>query len=64
MLMIILKTKTHIFLLDLYLNIKLISFYQQHKKSNMKKIIRKTCEKIQKHFYYDNISRNFIIDKK
>ena len=64
MLIIILKIKTHISLLDLYLNIKLVSFHQQHKKSDMKEIIKKTCKKIQKHFYYNNISKNFIIDKK
>ena len=37
MLIIVLKTKTYIFLFNLYLNIRLVSFYQQHKKSDMKK---------------------------
>ena len=42
----VLKTETHTSLLDLYLNTRLVSFCQQHKKSDMKKMIRKTCEKI------------------
>ena len=60
----VLETETHTFLLDLYLNTRLVSFCQQHKKSDMKKMIRKTCEKIQKHLHYSNISRNLITDKK
>ena len=46
MLTVILKIKTHIFLFDLYLNIRLVNFHQQHKKLNVKKKIKKTCEKI------------------
>ena len=46
MLMIILETETYTLLLDLYLNTRLVSFHQQHKKSDMKKMIRKTCKKI------------------
>ena len=42
----VLKIKTHIFLLDLYLNTRLVSFHQWHKKSDMKKMIKKTCKKI------------------
>src|SRR5947207_10519638 len=61
---IVLKTKTYIFLLNLYLNIKLVSFHQQHKKSDMKEMIRKTYKKIQKCFHHNNINKNFIIDKK
>ena len=61
---IVLKTKTHIFLLNLYLNTRLISFCQQYKKSDMKKTIKKTYEKIWKNFCYDNISRNLIIDER
>ena len=45
-LMTVLKIKTHIFLLNLYLNTRLINFCQQHKKSDMKKMIKKTCKKI------------------
>src|SRR5436189_4737333 len=58
MLIIILKIETHTLSLNLYLNTRLVSFYQQHKKSNMKKMIRKTCKKIQKHFYHNNVSKN------
>ena len=61
---VVLKTETHIFLLNLYLNTRLVSFHQQHKKSDMKKMIKKTCEKIWKYFYHNNVSRNFITDKK
>ena len=64
MLIIILETETHISLFNLYLNTRLVSFHQQHKKSDMKEIIRKTCEKIQKYFYHNNINKNFITDKK
>src|SRR5947207_2017371 len=46
MLMTVLETKTHTFPLNLYLNTKLASFHQQHKKSGMKEMIRKTCKKI------------------
>ena len=60
----VLETETHTLLLNLYLNIKLVNFYQQHKKSNMKKMIRKTCEKIWKYLCHNNVSRNFITDKK
>ena len=63
-LMIVLETETHIFLLNLYLNIRLVSFYQWHKKSDMKKMIRKTCEKIWRHFYHSNVSSNLIIDER
>ena len=34
----VLETETHTLLLNLYLNIKLVNFYQQHKKSDMKKL--------------------------
>ena len=64
MLMIVLETETHTFSLDLYLNTRLASFYQQHKKSDMKEMIRKTCKKIQKHLHHNNISRNLIINKR
>ena len=64
MLIIILEIKTYISLLNLYLNTRLVSFHQQHKKSDMKKMIRKTCEKIQKYFCHNNISKNFIINEK
>ena len=64
MLMIVLETKTHTLSLNLYLKTRLVSFHQQHKKSDMKKMIRKTYEKIQKHFHHNNISRNLITDKK
>src|SRR5947208_717748 len=64
MLMTVLETETHTFLLNLYLNTRLASFHQQYKKSDMKKMIRKTCKKIQKCFYHDNVSRDFITDKK
>src|SRR5436190_14364230 len=60
----VLEIKTHTSSLNLYLNTRLASFHQQHKKSNMKKMIRKTCEKIQKHFCHDNVNKNLIIDKK
>jgi len=43
---VVLETKTHTSSFNLYLNIRLVSFHQQHKKSDMKKIIRKTCKKI------------------
>ena len=42
----VLETETHIFSFDLYLNTRLVSFHWQHKKSDMKEMIRKTCEKI------------------
>ena len=64
MLMIILEIKTYTSLLNLYLNIRLVSFHQQHKKSDMKELIRKTYEKIQKHFCHNNVSRDFIIDER
>ena len=64
MLTIVLETETYIFLLDLYLNIRLVSFHQQHKKSDMKEMIRKTCKKIWRYFYHNNVSRNFITNKK
>ena len=63
-LMIILETETHISLLNLYLNTRLVSFCQQHKKSDMKELIRKTCEKIWRHLYHSNVSRNLITDEK
>ena len=63
-LMIVLETETHIFLLNLYLNIRLASFYQWHKKSDMKKMIRKTCEKIWRCFCHDNVSRDSITDER
>src|SRR5438034_5660317 len=61
---IVLETKTHTFSLNLYLNTRLANFHQQHKKSDMKEMIRKTCKKIQRHFHHNNISRDFITDKK
>src|SRR5947207_12558310 len=64
MLMIILEIETHTFLLDLYLNTRLVSFHQQYKKSDMKEMIRKTYEKVQRHFCHNNISKNLITDKK
>ena len=64
MLIAILETETHIFLLDLYLNTRLVSFYQQHKKSDMKEIIRKIYKKIQRYLYHDNINRNFITNER
>ena len=64
MLMTILEIKTHTLLLNLYLNTKLVSFHWWHKKSDMKKMIRKTCEKIWKCFCHDNVSRNLIINKR
>src|SRR5436190_2256710 len=47
---IILKTETHTSLLNLYLNTRLASFHQQHKKSDMKEMIRKTCKKFKNIF--------------
>ena len=64
MLITVLETETYTFLLDLYLNTRLVSFCQQHKKSDMKEMIRKTCKKIQRQFYHDNISKNLIINKR
>ena len=64
MLTTVLETETHTFLLNLYLNTRLASFCQQHKKSDMKEMIRKTCKKIQKYLHHSNISRNLITDKK
>ena len=64
MLMTVLETETHTFSLDLYLNTRLASFYQQHKKSDMKEMIKKTCEKIQKCFCHSNISKNLITNEK
>jgi hypothetical protein len=46
MLTAVLETETHISLLNLYLNTRLVSFCQWHKKSDMKEIIKKTCKKI------------------
>ena len=50
MLTAVLKTKTHTFLLDLYLNTRLASFHQQHKKLDMKEMIRKIYEKCENVF--------------
>ena len=61
---IILETETHIFLFNLYLNTRLVSFCWQHKKLNMKKMIRKTCEKIWRCFYHNNVSKNLITNEK
>ena len=64
MLTAVLKTETYTSLLNLYLNIRLVSFYQQHKKSDMKKMIRKTCKKIQRYLYHNNINKNLITDER
>ena len=60
----VLEIETHTFSLNLYLNTRLVSFHWQHKKSDIKKMIKKTCKKIQKHFHHNNISRNLITNKK
>ena len=60
----VLEIETHTFSLNLYLNTRLVSFHQQYKKSDMKKIIRKTCKKIWKYFCHNNVSRNFITDER
>ena len=64
MLTAVLKTETHTSLLNLYLNTRLVSFCWWHKKSDMKKMIRKTCKKIWKCFCHNNINKNLITNKK
>ena len=39
----VLETKIYIPLLNLYLNVRLAKFYRRHKKSNMEKMVTKTC---------------------
>ena len=42
----VLKTEMFIFLLDLYLNVRLAQFWLRHKKSGMKNLIKNACLKI------------------
>ena len=42
----VLKTETFIFLLNLYLNVRLTQFQFRHKKSDMKNLIKNACLKI------------------
>ena len=56
----VLKTKTHISPLDLYLNTRLVVFKQQYKYSNMKSLVRKTYKKIRICLQYNNISNELI----
>ena len=43
MLVAALKIETYILSLNLYLNVKLIKFYQYHKQSEMKELVIKSC---------------------
>ena len=59
-LIVTLKTEIHISSLNLYLNARMIAFRHQHKNTDMKRLVRRVCKKIQTHFWHSNTSRELI----